>query len=106
MRAQSLGEGSVHRAIAPIWARAFQPRPDSKRTRLASGCTEPKPSSERRLSGPLRLARLGRSLHLIEAASLDVVDVAIDRHVRGNQRMLADAAHVLCHARFLILYRL
>src|SRR5262245_28913703 len=45
-----------------------------------------------------RSASLARARYFDQAPALYVVDVTVDRNVRGDQRMLADAAHVLPHA--------
>src|SRR5271154_1600920 len=56
-------------------------------------------------SGGFRLARFGRGFHLVEPSAPHVVDVAVDRHICRNERMFADASHILYDARLLVLDR-
>jgi len=46
------------------------------------------------LSAGSDLAGFGGRLHLDQPAALDIIDIAVDRHVGGHQRMRPDALHV------------
>src|SRR6185437_9380347 len=50
-------------------------------------------------------AGFGGRCDFVQATALDIIDIAVDRDVAGNERMRPDPAHVLHDARLLVLDR-